>query len=260
MIYAAVLAGGTGTRMGNTDKPKQFLEFGGRPVIVHTVGRFLACSDIDRVIVMTPAEWCGYTVEILANYFEEEGVVHAESSTCAPGAETGSHAHPARIIVAAGGAVRNETLMNAVAVIENAGDLDDETIIVTHDAVRPFVTGRMITENITAAKKTGACETAFPATDTIIETDDGQFVTNVPDRSRLWMTQTPQSFRAKKLRELYLGLSDSEKEVLTDAARIYVMKGEPVEIVRGESWNIKITYPQDLEIAEAILRRTAESR
>ena len=64
----------------------------------------------------------------------------------------------------------------------------------------------------------------------------------------------------KKLRELYLGLSDSEKEVLTDAARIYVMKGEPVEVVRGESWNIKITYPQDLEIAEAILRRTAESR
>ena len=80
--------------------------------------------------------------------------------------------------------------------------------------------------------------------------------------SEIWslLTQTPQSFRAKKLRELYLGLSDSEKEVLTDAARIYVMKGEPVEIVRGESWNIKITYPQDLEIAEAILRRTAESR
>ena len=72
MIYAAVLAGGTGTRMGNTDKPKQFLEFGGRPVIVHTVGRFLACSDIDRVIVMTPTEWCGYTVEIIANYFEEK--------------------------------------------------------------------------------------------------------------------------------------------------------------------------------------------
>ena len=259
MIYAAVLAGGTGTRMGNTDKPKQFLEFGGRLVIVHTVGRFLACSDIDRVIVMTPAEWCGYTVEILAKYFEE-GVAHADSSTCAPGDERGAEIRDARILVAAGGSTRNETLMNAITVIENAGDLDDETIIVTHDAVRPFVTERMITENIAAAKKTGACETAFPATDTIIETDDGQFVTNVPDRSRLWMTQTPQSFRAKKLRELYLGLSDSEKEVLTDAARIYVMKGEPVEIVRGESWNIKITYPQDLEIAEAILRRTAESR
>ena len=259
MIYAAVLAGGTGTRMGNTDKPKQFLEFGGRPVIVHTVGRFLACSDIDRVIVMTPAEWCGYTVEILAKYFEE-GVAHADSSTCAPGDERGAEIRDARILVAAGGSTRNETLMNAITVIENAGDLDDETIIVTHDAVRPFVTERMITENIAAAKKTGACETAFPATDTIIETDDGQFVTNVPDRSRLWMTQTPQSFRAKKLRELYLGLSGSEKEVLTDAARIYVMKGEPVEIVRGESWNIKITYPQDLEIAEAILRRTAESR
>ena len=148
------------------------------------------------------------------------------------------------------------SMMNAVAVIEAEGDLDDETVIVTHDAVRPFVTERMIMENIAAAKETGACETAFPATDTIIETDDNTYVAKVPDRSRLWMTQTPQSFRANKLRELYLSLTEEEKEVLTDAARIYVMKGQPVGIVKGESWNIKITYPQDIEIAEAIYRRS----
>ena len=65
MIYAAVLAGGIGSRMG-ADKPKQFLEFGGKPVIVHTVERFLECDAIDKVIVMTPAEWYGYTSELLA--------------------------------------------------------------------------------------------------------------------------------------------------------------------------------------------------
>lgn len=229
MIYAAVLAGGIGSRMG-ADKPKQFLEFGGMPVIVHTVGRFLKCDEIDRVIVMTPAEWCGYTEELLASHFGKT----------------------AEITVAAGGPTRNETLMNAISVIEADGNLDEETVIVTHDAVRPFVTERMIRENIAAARETGACETAFPATDTIIETGDGRYVTEVPDRSRLWMVQTPQTFRAKKLRELYMSLTEEEKEVLTDAARIYVMKDEPVEIVRGESWNIKITYPQDIKIAEAI--------
>ena len=237
-VFGIILAGGRGTRMGNAERPKQFLEIGGKPIIIHTIEKFAVQPDFEKIIVLCPKAWIEHTRDLIRKHIALRD----------------------RIVVIEGGASRNETLMNAITVIENAGDLDDETIIVTHDAVRPFVTERMITENIAAAKKTGACETAFPATDTIIETDDGQFVTNVPDRSRLWMTQTPQSFRAKKLRELYLGLSDSEKEVLTDAARIYVMKGEPVEIVRGESWNIKITYPQDLEIAEAILRRTAESR
>lgn len=249
MIYAAVLAGGTGSRMGKTDKPKQFLEFGGKPVIVHTAERFLKCDSIDRIIIMTPGDWCSYTGEILEKYCTGYAVQVLDDPHCCVRKD-------AKIVIAPGGATRNETLMNAVAVIEAEGDLDDETVIVTHDAVRPFVTERMIMENIAAAKETGACETAFPATDTIIETDDNTYVAKVPDRSRQWMTQTPQSFRAKKLRELYLSLTEEEKEVLTDAARIYVMKGEPVRIVRGESWNIKITYPQDIEIAGAIYRRS----
>lgn len=232
MIYAAILAGGTGTRMGNTDKPKQFMEISGKPVIVHTAEAFFGCEQIDKVLVVTPQEWVEYTREMLAAYF---------------GMTT-------RLAVLAGGPTRNETLMNAIGYIDEEGHLDDGSIIVTQDAVRPFVTERMIIENIEAAQRTGACETAFPATDTIIESDDSKLVAKVPDRERLWMTQTPQSFRAKKLRELYINLTEDEKEVLTDAARIFVMKGEPVEIVRGESYNIKITYPQDVEIAEAILR------
>ena len=233
MIYAAVLAGGIGSRMGRSDKPKLFLEFGGEPVIVHTVRAFLSSPEIDRVLVLTPSEWCGYTRDILCE-------------------QTG------RLTVLAGGESRNETLMNAVRAIDEEGNLDEDTIIVTHDAVRPFVTQRMIRENIEAVKITGACETAFPATDTIIESSDGVLVDRVPDRSALWMTQTPQSFRAKHLRDLYMGLSDEEKSVLTDAARIYVMKGEPVRVVRGESYNIKITYPQDIPVAEAIFSTIRE--
>ena len=234
MIYAAILAGGVGSRMG-ADKPKQFLEFAGCPVIVHTARRFLECEAVDKIIVMTPQEWCGYTEGLLAEYL-------------------GAEHFGVDILVAPGGETRNDTLMNAVQVIEDAGDLDEDTIIITHDAVRPFVTERMIRENITAAMQAGACETAFPATDTIIETDDGKTVSDITDRSRLFMTQTPQSFRAKHLRDLYLSLSEEEKNVLTDAAGIYIMKDEPVAIVRGESYNIKITYPQDIHIAEAIAK------
>lgn len=230
MIYAAILAGGTGTRMGKTDKPKQFLSIGGKPIIVHTVEAFASCSKIDKVLVVTPEEWVEYTREVLSERFGSVDVLQ-------------------------GGPTRNDTLMNAINYIRNEGNLDDDTIIVTQDAVRPFVSERMILENIEAAIRSGACETAFPATDTIIESDDNKYVTTVPDRSKLWMTQTPQSFKAKKLQDHYYSLSEEEKAVLTDAAKIFVMKGDPVEIVRGESYNIKITYPQDIEIAEAILRR-----
>lgn len=232
MIYAAVLAGGSGSRMGNTDKPKQFLDIGGMPVIAHTTLAFITCSEIDRVLVVTPAEWVGHTAGILRENLGDR----AERATVLPGGNT-----------------RNETLMNAVRYIEEEGNLDDETIIVTQDAVRPFVTRRMILENIDAVRRTGACETAFPATDTIIESDDGRMVGKVPDRAHLWSVQTPQSFRAKKLLELYSELSDEERASLTDAAGIFVMKEQPVEIVMGDSTNIKITYPRDLVIAEAIL-------
>ena len=243
MIYAAILAGGSGTRMG-ADKPKQFLEFGGKPVIIHTIEKFVSCSAVDRIIVMTPSEWCEYTRKILKEYLREVSVDMA-----GPDYEKAD----AKILIAAGGSTRNETLMNAIDVIDAEGNLNDETIIITHDAVRPFVTERMILANIAAAGHCGACETAFPATDTIIESDDGEYVARVPDRSRLWMTQTPQSFMALELRRLYHSLTEDEKAVLTDAARIYIMKEKPVEIVIGESWNIKITYPGDIQIAEAIL-------
>lgn len=236
MIYGAVLAGGSGKRMGNSEKPKQFLTIGDKPIIVHTVEKFVICSEFEKVIVLTPAKWLEHTRNILAKHIPDMS----------------------RIVLAAGGETRNETLMNAIAVIEEEGNLDDDTIIVTHDAVRPFVTYRMIRDNIEAAERVGACDTAFPATDTIVRSEDGKLIVEIPDRSQLFQGQTPQSFKAKKLREIYQSLTDDEKDILTDAAKIFVMKGEDVEIVRGESFNIKITYPYDIKVAETILKGEAE--
>lgn len=235
MIYGAVLAGGVGRRMGNAEKPKQFMTIGDKPIIVHTVERFAACSEFEKVIVLTPEKWIEHTRNILGKHIPDMSKVE----------------------VIAGGETRNETLMNAVAFIEAEGNLDDETILITHDAVRPFVTHRIIKDNIEAVKRSGACDTCFPATDTIVSSDDGNIINEVPDRSKLWQGQTPQSFKAKKVRELYNSLSEDEKNILTDAAKIFVIKGEPVEIVRGESFNIKITYPYDIKVAETILKGEA---
>ena len=132
--------------------------------------------------------------------------------------------------------------------------MDDDTIILTHDSVRPFVTHRIIEENIRYAQEYGACDTAVAATDTIVQSEDGKVISSVPDRSKMYQGQTPQTFRAKKLKDLYYSLSDEEKGILTDASKIFVMKGEKVHLVQGEVFNIKITYPYDLRVAESLIR------
>ena len=143
--------------------------------------------------------------------------------------------------------------MNAISYIDAQGGLDDDTIIVTHDSVRPFVTYRIIEENIKAAREYGACDTVIPATDTIVESLDHSVISSIPDRSVMYQGQTPQSFNAVKLKNLYNSLSEEEKEILTDAAKIFVMKGERVALVQGETFNMKITYPYDLRVAKSLL-------
>lgn len=230
-IFGIVLAGGIGSRMGNVEKPKQFMEVGNKPIIIHTIEKFVVMPEFERVIVLSPKAWLNYTKDVIKKYVPE----------CD------------KIDVIQGGETRNDTIMNAIAHIEKQYGLDEETIIVTHDSVRPFVTYRILEDNIRYAKEEGACDTVIPATDTIVESLNNQYITNIPDRSKMYQGQTPQSFKALKLRQIFEALTKEEKEILTDACKILVLKGEKVHLVDGEVFNIKITYPHDLRVAEAIL-------
>ena len=230
-VYGVVLAGGKGTRMGNVEKPKQFMEVGGKPIIIHTIEKFVVCQEFDKVLVLSPKQWINHTQDLIRKFI--------------PNCDN--------VVVLEGGSTRNETIMNSIKYIDEQGCLDDETIIVTHDSVRPFVTHRILEENVKFAREYGACDTVIPATDTIVESKDNQFITNIPDRSKMYQGQTPQTFRAKMLRELYDSLTEEEKTVLTDACKILVLKGEKIHLVDGEVFNIKITYPYDLRVAESLL-------
>lgn len=236
MVYGVILAGGVGSRMGG-DKPKQYLNLKGRPIIIYTIEKFFACPEIDRIIVLCPAQWEEHTKDLIKKYIS-------------PAQE--------KITVTRGGATRNETIMNAVDLIEKNGDLNDDTIIVTHDSVRPFVTHRIIEENIAACEKYGACDTVIKATDTIVESKDANAISSIPNRNYMYQGQTPQSFKAKKLKALYHSLTQKEKEILTDAAKIFVLKGETVALVDGEDFNIKITYPYDMRVARSLLEDEEE--
>ena len=226
MIYAVIAAGGIGSRMG-ADKPKQYIEIGGKTIILHTAEKFINNSRTDKVIVLVPEDWVDYTKEI----FKDTDV-----------------------IVISGGDTRNETLMRAIDYIESTDGLTEDSYLLTHDAVRPFVTDDIINANINAMLTYGATGTVIPATDTIFSSDNGEVIDSIPDRSKLYQAQTPQCFGALKLRELYESLSDEEKDILTDGCKIYLLKGHDVHLVKGHVSNIKITYPHDLIVAEAILK------
>ncbi len=230
-VFGVVLAGGIGTRMGNVEKPKQFMEIGGKPIIIHTIEKFVMNPQFDKILVLSPKQWIKHTEDLIKKYI--------------PGIDN--------VVVISGGATRNETIMNSIRYIEEQGKLNEDTIIVTHDSVRPFVTHRILEENIKYAKEFGACDTVVPATDTIVESKDHQLISTIPDRSMMYQGQTPQSFKALHLRELYEGLNAEEKKILTDACKILVIKGEKVHLVEGEESNIKITYPYDLRVAESLL-------
>lgn len=236
-VFGVVLAGGVGSRMGNVEKPKQFMEIGKKPIIIHTLEKFVMNDQFEKVIVLSPRSWINYTKDMIRKYIK---------------------INDDRIDVIVGGSTRNETIMNSIAHIEKNYGIDEDTIIVTHDSVRPFVTHRILEDNIRMAKEVGACDTVIPATDTIVASANHEYITEIPDRSMMYQGQTPQSFRAKKLRDVYNALTAEEKNILTDACKIYVLKGERVELVQGEVFNIKITYPHDLRVAESLLRGEAE--
>lgn len=232
MIFAAILAGGVGSRMGNSDVPKQFLNLGDKPILIHTIEKFIINSKFDKILVLTPNNFINSTTDLIKN-------IEGETD---------------KIIVLEGGETRNDTIRNAISYIKSNFPIDDDSIIVTHDSVRPFVSHRIIEDNIKMASEFGACDTVIPATDTIVESVDGDTISSIPLRDHYYQGQTPQSFKINKLDSLYNNLSKDEIESLTDAAKIFTLNNEDVFLVEGDVTNIKITYPYDLKLANTILK------
>ncbi|MBC1424389.1 IspD/TarI family cytidylyltransferase [Listeria seeligeri] len=231
MIYAQILAGGKGTRMGNVSMPKQFLPLNGKPTIVHTVEKFILNTRFDKILISSPKEWMNHAEDNIKKYISDD-----------------------RIVVIEGGEDRNETIMNGIRFVEKTYGLNDDDVIITHDAVRPFLTHRIIEENIDAALETGAVDTVIEALDTIVESSNHDFITDIPVRDHMYQGQTPQSFNMKKLYNHYQNLTTEEKQILTDACKICLLAGEQVKLVKGEIFNIKITTPYDLKVANAIIQ------
>ena len=224
MNIAIIAAAGTGSRMAG-DRPKQFLQLAGSPIIFHTLKPFELCDSIQEVIVVLPA---AESAEFLA--------------------QAGKRGLRKLARVVPGGATRADSVKRGLMSIRPA----TADIVAVHDGVRPFVTVEEIEETVEAARRDGAAILATPVTDTIKLVEDDRVVKTL-ERRNLRQALTPQCFRYELLRQAY-EQADVNDPALTDESSLVERLGHAVTIVEGSPRNIKITTPRDLFIAETFLK------
>lgn len=228
---AVVLAAGYGSRM-HSDVPKQFLLLDGKPLLFYSLKAFEE-SGVERVILVTGAGMIHFCREEIVGRY-------GFSKVCA---------------VVPGGAERYHSVYAGVCA---ANDIISENgIVLIHDGARPFLTQEIIDRTIAAAQEFGACAAAMPVKDTIKIADGDGFAAVTPDRKTLWQMQTPQTFRYALIKDAYDRLiadPDSQAGITDDAMVVETMSQTRVKLVEGSYINMKITTPEDMAIAEGLLR------
>lgn len=224
LVVALVPAAGRGLRMGGS-VPKQFLSLGGEPLVIQSLRALQAAPVVGQIILAVPpadVEYCEHEIVSRQRFTKVTKVV-------------------------AGGAERQDSVRNALAQIPS-----DTEIVLIHDAVRPFVTLRMIAEVVAAARKEGAAIIALPTRDTVKQVRTDGMIERTVDRTPLWLAQTPQAFRRDWI-EIAHRKAHAEGVRATDDASLVEWLGYSVAVVEGSGENIKVTRPEDLVIGEAIL-------
>ncbi|MCW2761838.1 MAG: 2-C-methyl-D-erythritol 4-phosphate cytidylyltransferase [Marmoricola sp.] len=227
---AVVLAGGVGARVGLTI-PKQLIKIAGRTILEHTLAAFESHELVDEIIVMMAPGHLDAVRDIV------RGDGYPKVTAILEGAET-----------------RNGTTERALAAIA-----DDDTKILFHDAVRPLVSSRIITDCFVALDTYGAVDVAIRSADTIIEVDDANLIRDVPPRASLRRGQTPQAFRASVIKSAYARAAGDDGFVATDDCTVVLRYSPevPIWVVDGDDRNMKVTEPIDVYIAEKLFQLSA---
>lgn len=229
---AVVLAGGVGTRVGLTI-PKQLIKIAGHTILEHTIALLDAHPMVDEVLVMMARGHLDAVHEIV------RAGGYAKVSHVLEGAQT-----------------RNGTTQRA---LEQIGD--DDTRVLFHDAVRPLVSPRIVTDCFEALESYDAVDVAIPSADTIIEVGEANVISAIPPRAQLRRGQTPQAFRAGTLRAAY-ALADQDAEfTATDDCSVVLRytPDVPIWVVAGEERNMKVTEPIDVYIADKLFQLTTDN-
>ena len=227
---AVIPAAGAGKRMGN-ETSKQYLSLGAVPIVVRTLRVFAASPSIDGIILVVPA---GDVEEVRGAIVEGFGIGKVEK-------------------IVAGGRQRQDSVKAGIDALPGGTE-----VVVIHDGVRPLVTEGLIALCVDGARQFGAASLGVPLKDTVKSLRPDGWVEQTVDRSKLWLTQTPQAFRREIIQEAYRR-AYRESFYGTDDASLVERMGVRVKMIPGEERNIKITTAEDLLIAEALLAASRQA-
>lgn len=229
MNIGIVLAGGTGSRIGMAGRPKQFLEVGGKPIIAHTLEHFERCPDVDEVIVVCLHNWIDYMWNLTERF--------SLRKVCA---------------VVPGGATGQESIYQGLlAACKRSGG--EDAIVLLHDAVRPFISPEVLTENIHAVQQYGSCVTCGPVTETIARTELG-CITGAYTRQEVRIARAPQCFWLKEILAAHEDARAKGKNDYLDSCSLMLRYKPALHFVEGSVENIKITEFEDVYLMQAFMR------
>ncbi len=225
-VTALIFAGGTGQRMNSQSKPKQFLEMHGKPIIIYTLEHFQMHEEIDNIVVVCLEAWIPKLKLLLQQY------AITKVSVIVPGGVTG-----------------HLSIYNGLEAMKKYAKSDD--IILIHDGVRPLINKELISKNIEAVKEYGNAITVEAARESVVQSVDGQNISEVPIRNEMYIAKAPQSFRYGRILALY-ERSYEEGKGFIDSAHLCSVYQEPMHMVKSTKNNIKITEPADFYICQAL--------
>jgi len=220
--YAIVVAGGSGTRMGSAI-PKQFLLVNGKPVLMHTLSAFYHSQTKPQLILVLHTDFHTYWQELCTQH---------------------NFTIPHQLIK--GGETRFHSVKNGLDSVEDSVD----AIVAVHDAVRPLTSKDIIDKSYEQAQLNGNAIAAVQSRDSIRQVKNNQSVSLL--RDEIYLIQTPQTFKLSQLRKAYEQPFDPK---FTDDASVVEQSGEPINLIAGSYLNLKITFPQDIEVAELLLKK-----
>ncbi len=230
MNIALIFAGGKGTRMG-ASLPKQFLKINGKEILFHTIDLFQKNKNIDKIYIST--------IDDYIDHVKEE-------------VEVGKYTKVIDVI--GGGDSAQDTIYRLL--VRAKKDNPDDSIVLLHDGVRPFVAPDVIEKNIEGVKKHGNAITSFPAYETIMVSEDHDVVDDVTVRANTYLGQAPQSFYLKDILDAHekIRMRPEGYENMVDAATIIRTLGGKTHLVMGNRGNLKITTPEDVYTFRAFLQ------
>ena len=229
MNIAIIFAGGSGTRMHTKSRPKQFLEYNGKPIIIYTLELFDNHPMIDGIVVVCLETWIPFLQKMLRK-FEINKIISIEK----------------------GGATGQESIYNGLVSADYHTKGDENTVVLIHDGVRPLITEQTITENINTVREKGNCITCIPATETfIVRQEDGSL--EIPPRSNSLIARAPQSFYLEDILSAHRRAIQDGRNDFIDSCTLMSKYGYRINTIIGPMENIKITTPTDYFVFKAMV-------